>query len=114
MAHATRTTVTAALCAVLALGCTMLTGKTAGRNVDDATITTAVKTNLATAKVDTLTRIDVDTEKGTVYLRGNVDSPAMKQRAAEIARAVNGVEKVVNNLTVVGSSGTRGDGSRTR
>ena len=32
-------------------GCQAMTGKTAGRNVDDATITTSVKTKLAADKV---------------------------------------------------------------
>ncbi len=88
---------------VLALaGCQTMTGKTAGETVDDASITAAVKTKLAAEKAATLTRIDVDTNRGTVYLNGTVDSAEMKTRAGELARQVRGVREVVNNLKVGG------------
>jgi hyperosmotically inducible periplasmic protein len=85
----------------LASGCTALTGKTAGRNIDDATITASVKTNLAAERgMQTLTAVDVDTNRGTVSLNGVVESQAAKQRAADIARQTAGVTQVVNNLQV--------------
>jgi osmotically-inducible protein OsmY len=88
------------------VGCTALTGKTAGQNVDDATITTEVKSKLAADRISSLTRIDVDTDLGTVYLNGNVENSAAKTRAADLARQVSGVRTVVNNLQVqVGSDG---------
>src|SRR5262245_43655220 len=80
--------------------CTSMTGKTAGQNVDDATITSEVKAKLAAEKVATLTKIDVDTDRGTVYLTGTVDSAAMRSRAEQVARGVKHVAGVVNNLTV--------------
>jgi osmotically-inducible protein OsmY len=85
------------------VGCTSMTGKTASENVDDASITAAVKTRLASEKAATLTKIDVDTNKGTVYLTGNVENTMMKQRAADLARSVKGVREVVNNLRIQGS-----------
>lgn len=88
------------LAIILLAGCQTLTGKTAGENIDDATITAQVKTKLAGEKVATLTKIDVDTNKGVVYLTGVVDSAALKQRAAELARQVKGVRDVVNNQRV--------------
>jgi osmotically-inducible protein OsmY len=91
--------VLAMLVAVTA-GCTAMTGKSAGENVDDAKITAAVKTKLASEKVATLTKVDVDTNKGTVYLTGNVENAAVKARATEIARDVSGVREVVNNLKI--------------
>ena len=81
-------------------GCTSMTGKTAGENVDDATITAQVKTKLAAEKLATLTKVDVDTNKGVVYLRGNVENTTIKSRATDIARQVAGVRDVVNNLVV--------------
>ena len=82
-------------------GCTEITGKTAGTNVDDAGITASVKTNLASERgMQTLTAIDVDTNRGVVSLNGVVESSAAKQRAAEIARQTAGVTSVVNNLQV--------------
>jgi hyperosmotically inducible periplasmic protein len=77
-----------------------MTGKTAGENVSDAGITAAVKTKLAEIKFGTLTKIDVDTNRGTVYLNGVVDDTTMKERAADAAKQVAGVRNVVNNLRV--------------
>ena len=84
----------------LTAGCSSMTGKTAGQNVDDASITASVKTKLAAEKPATLTKVDVDTNKGTVYLTGNVETPAIKERATELARQVSGVREVVNNLKI--------------
>jgi hyperosmotically inducible periplasmic protein len=81
-------------------GCQAMTGKTAGQNVDDATLTSSVKTKLATDKLSSLTRVDVDTNNGTVYLNGVVESADQRARAQELASQVNGVNKVVNNLQV--------------
>ena len=81
-------------------GCTALTGETLGQNIDDTTLTTTVKTKLAADKLANLTRIDVDTYNGVVSLNGVVSTLEEKQRAEEIARSVNGVKKVVNNLQV--------------
>jgi osmotically-inducible protein OsmY len=81
-------------------GCQATTGRTAGENIDDTTLTTSVKTALARDKIASLTRIDVDTVKGVVSLNGVVPTAADKSRAVEIARGVNGVQKVVDNLQV--------------
>jgi hyperosmotically inducible periplasmic protein len=98
-----RTVTLALVMTLLVAGCTALTGKTAGENVDDATITAGVKAKLAVEKASTLMKIDVDTNKGTVYLNGNVDSGAMKERAEDLARQVKGVKDVVNNLKLQAS-----------
>lgn len=89
--------------AVVLAGCTTLTGKTAGETIDDASITAAVKAKLAREQLGTLTRIDVDTNRGTVYLNGTVKNVAAKARAEEVARQVKGVREVVNNLKIQGS-----------
>jgi hyperosmotically inducible protein len=89
---------------ILTSGCMALTGKSAGQNVDDATITASVKTNLAAERTDTLTKIDVDTNKGVVSLNGVVDSAATKQHAAEVAQRTSGVKRVVNNLQIQAAS----------
>jgi hyperosmotically inducible protein len=103
MAYVLRSVSVMAVLVALLAGCTAMTGKTMGENVDDVSITAAVKTKLAAEKVETLTKVDVDTNRGTVYLNGTVDNAAMKARAAELARQVNGVREVVNNLRVQGS-----------
>jgi osmotically-inducible protein OsmY len=81
-------------------GCTAMTGESLGQNVDDTTITTTVKSKLAVEKVSSLTRVGVDTVKGVVQLTGVVESPAVRNRAEEVARSVGGVRGVVNNLQV--------------
>jgi hypothetical protein len=101
MPNALRSVLVLALLVVVAAGCAATRGeKTVGQSVDDVSITAAVKAKLAAEKTATLTKIDVDTNKGTVYLNGNVESAAMKTRATELARQVDGVREVVNNLKV--------------
>jgi hypothetical protein len=68
----------------------------------DASITSGVKTKLAGEKASTLLKVDVDTNQGVVELSGTVDSERTKQRASELAKQVEGVRKVVNNLKVQG------------
>ncbi len=100
MRYAVRALSLVAVLAVLVAGCTTLKGKTMGQSVDDASLTTAVKAKLAAEKVDTLTKISVNTNRGTVYLTGNVENEAVKERATQIARSVRGVEEVVNHLKI--------------
>jgi hyperosmotically inducible protein len=92
----------AALLVVLTFvaGCQSMTGKTAGQNVDDAQVTAAVKSKLVADKASNLTRVDVDTNNGTVYLNGTVDTPDQKVRAEQLAWQTKGVKSVVNNLQV--------------
>ena len=68
----------------------------------DASITAAVKTKLAGTSPATLLKVDVDTTNGIVQLNGTVDNERMRQRATELARQVDGVRRVVNNLRVQG------------
>lgn len=85
---------------VLVVGCQTLTGKSAGTNVDDTAVTASVKARLVTDKPANLTRVDVDTNQGTVYLNGTVDSPEQRARAEQLAWQSKGVKAVVNNLQV--------------
>jgi hyperosmotically inducible periplasmic protein len=74
--------------------------KSGGASVDDATITASVKSKLVADKASNLTRVDVDTNNGTVYLNGTVDSAEQKSRAERLAWQAQGVKSVVNNLQV--------------
>lgn len=91
--------------AVAGAGCGTLTGRSAERWIDDRALTAKVKTRLASASLNTLTRVNVDTYEGVVYLFGVVDSEPTKRRLEEIARTVPEVEQVVTNLTVRGPAG---------
>jgi hyperosmotically inducible periplasmic protein len=74
--------------------------KSGGTGVDDATITASVKSKLVADRAANLTRVDVDTNNGTVYLNGTVDSAEQKSRAERLAWQAQGVKSVVNNLSV--------------
>src|SRR6185369_10919691 len=67
----------------------------------DIGITTKVKSLLESDRViSTSSQIQVTTEKKVVTLAGPVDSPAAKAHAVTLAKGVEGVKKVVDNLTV--------------
>ena len=82
-------------------GCQAMTGETAGQNIDDGTLTTYVKTALAGERLNTLTRVGVETNNGVVYLTGEVETAQEKSRAGTVASQVKGVRQVVNNLQVI-------------
>jgi hyperosmotically inducible protein len=82
-------------------GCIAPTGESMLQNIDDGTLTTYVKTQLAAEKPNPLTRVGVETKNGIVYLTGEVDTDAEKSRAGSVASQVKGVKQVVNNLRVI-------------
>ena len=84
----------------LGAGCRAITGKSAGQAVDDTRITASVKAKLVADKASNLTRVDVDTNRGTVYLNGSVETPEQKAQAERLAWQAKGVKAVVNNLQV--------------
>jgi hyperosmotically inducible protein len=69
--------------------------------VKDSVVTTKVKTQLATSKVSSLAMVHVETDAdGWVQLTGKVASQTEKDRAETIAKAVEGVKSVDNQLVV--------------
>lgn len=97
--------ITAALvtCGVLlgATGCAVTRGQeTVGAYVDDTTITTQVKARFLDNKAVDGTSISVETMKGTVMLSGFAKSYSEKSNAESIARGVNGVVAVKNEISV--------------
>lgn len=91
---------TAALSTVSA--CSVTSGQeTTGQYVDDATITTKVKSAIASnGGVRLANQVGVETGQGVVQLSGFVPSSADKERAEEITRSVKGVKGVTNDLVV--------------
>ena len=92
-----------ALLLVGALGaCSVMSGRETGdQYVDDATITTKVKTQLASdVGLKPANQIHVETSKRVVQLSGFVDSAAHRAEAESIARGVEGVEGVQNNIII--------------
>ena len=82
-------------------GCQAMTGQTMGENIDDSYITGAVKTQLASDKLVSLTRVEVETNNGVVYLTGQVQTPQQRSHVGSVASQVKGVKRVVNNLQVI-------------
>ncbi|HMD05629.1 MAG TPA: BON domain-containing protein [Candidatus Binatus sp.] len=68
--------------------------------IDDTTITTAVKTNLAAAKDLRSGQVHVTTVAGVVTLQGWMQNPRVISRAEAIARDTSGVRMVTNELQV--------------
>jgi len=71
-----------------------------GEYVDDAAITTKVKTKILQDPNLKVLQINVETFKGVVQLSGFVNSSEAADRAVQVARGVEGVERVENKMTV--------------
>ena len=73
-----------------------------GTVLDDSAITASIKADLIKDPGLSALNIDVNTVKGEVTLKGEVNSDAARQRAARIASAIAGVVKVNNSIVVKG------------
>lgn len=71
-----------------------------GEYVDDATITTKVKSEFVRDDKVAATRIKVETYKGVVQLSGYANSTEEEGRAVQIARNVKGVKGVKDDIVV--------------
>ena len=71
-----------------------------GQYVDDSVITTKVKSQLAADDFLKSFETSVETYKGILQLSGFVDSQKAVDKAGEIARGVQGVKSVENDLNV--------------
>jgi len=79
------------VCAALAMACAE----------SDADITEKIKSEISTDRTITnASNIDVSTHGHVVTLSGTAESPIAKERALTLARATDGVKRVVDNLTV--------------
>jgi hypothetical protein len=93
------------------IGCEAMTGKRsppepplsrpAGvETPQDAALRKAINERLLAEKAVNLSRVIVETRKGTVYLSGMVQSLDARERAVKISWQVTGVQAVVNHLQV--------------
>ena len=81
------------------MGCAATTTKeSTGEYVDDTVITTKVKAAILDRPTLKLLDIHVETVKGVVHLWGIVASRSAVDEAGKVARGVNGVKSVKNNL----------------
>jgi len=97
-------TIIAAMTAIVLLsatGCAVSRGQeTTGAYIDDATITTQVKGRFVDNKQVDAASISVETLNGTVMLSGFAKSATEKSTAESIARGVNGVKSVKNEIAI--------------
>lgn len=99
-----RTTLAAAMTAAALLtvaGCSVTRGQqTAGAYIDDAGITSLVKSRMIENRQVDGTSISVETLNGTVMLSGFAKNSTERTTAENIARGVSGVKMVRNEITV--------------
>jgi hyperosmotically inducible periplasmic protein len=82
-------------------GCAVSRGQeTIGAYVDDATITARVKSRFVESPQVDAASISVETLNGTVMLSGFAKSTTEKAAAEELARSVNGVKSIKNEIAV--------------
>jgi osmotically-inducible protein OsmY len=73
----------------------------AGEMITDGWITSKVKTQLMAADGVHASAINVDTTDHVVTLRGHVRSEAERRKAVKLARETRGVDRVLDQLTIV-------------
>jgi hyperosmotically inducible protein len=76
------------------------TDTTVGEKIDDGVITTKVKAALLADSGVKSSDISVVTRDGVVQLSGFVDNQTQIDRATEVARGVEGVKNVINEMSV--------------
>ncbi|MBU1225325.1 MAG: BON domain-containing protein [Gammaproteobacteria bacterium] len=69
-----------------------------GQYIDDTVITTKVKAAIFDNPTTKASEINVETYKGVVQLSGFVISQDAANKAVELARGVNGVKSVKNDM----------------
>lgn len=90
-----------AIVLLTATGCAVQRGQeTVGSYIDDAGITTLVKTRFVENKQVDAASIKVETLNGTVMLSGFAKNGAERNTAEAIARGVKGVVAVRNEIAV--------------
>jgi len=76
-------------------------GETTGEKIDDASITAQVKGSLLSHRSTSMLSTKVTTNDGVVTVSGTARNDAEKALVTKLVTDVNGVQSVVNNMTVV-------------
>ena len=95
------------------VGCSSVTGRTAGQSVDDTTITAEIKGKLVEETKLGAAKIDVDSFQGNVTLAGQVPDKEAEQRAIQIAKNTGGVKSVKSNM-LIGTQTTPAGATKTQ
>ena len=84
---------------ISALGCGSTSQKSStGEYLDDSVITTKVKAAIFNEPSLKVNQITVETYKNVVQLSGFVDSSASMDKAVAVARSIDGVSSVKNDM----------------
>jgi osmotically-inducible protein OsmY len=75
-------------------------GETTGEKIDDASITAQVKGSLLSHRSTSMLSTKVSTTDGVVTVSGMAKNEAEKALVTKLATDINGVQSVVNNMTV--------------
>ncbi|MGA0611167.1 BON domain-containing protein [Caldimonas sp. KR1-144] len=90
-----------ALALFTATGCAVTRGQeTVGAYIDDSAITTAVKGRFVDSKLVDASAISVETLNGSVMLSGFAKNTTERNTAESLARKVDGVKSVKNQIAV--------------
>lgn len=90
-----------AIVCTFALGCAgSPTQESTGEYLSDSWITTKVKTALVGDSIVKATEVNVETFKGVVQLSGFVSSVEAMNRAVVVARGIEGVTSVKNDMRI--------------
>ncbi len=84
------------------------TKRTFGEYTDDKVVLSKVKTALIDDETADAGEINVEVNKGIVQLNGFVDTEKEKAQAEKVARSVEGVKGVENNLAIKSADSTAG------
>jgi len=96
-----RATLIAVAAAVALAACSAIDGRETGQQyVDDAAVTTKVKAAIFNDPYLHVLQVNVETFQHVVQLSGFVDSRNSARRAVELARSVEGVRSVTDDLIV--------------
>jgi osmotically-inducible protein OsmY len=76
------------------------TGETAGEKIDDASITAQVKASLLAHRSTSVLKTKVTTNDGVVTVSGQARNDAEKALVTKLVTDINGVQSVVNSMTV--------------
>ena len=83
-------------------GCAIMTGRTAGEHIDDASITTEVNAIIVKDQDAQFLKIDVSTTQGNVVLQGFVHSRETEGRLIAKIWGIRGVKSVKSLLKIRG------------
>lgn len=100
MSRSTIPAIAAALAVFLSVACRP--NQTVETQTKDAGMKATIKTRLAAeVSAATITAVEVNVTNGAVTLAGPVGSAEDRQRIEDVARSVEGVVSVMNNLQIV-------------